>query len=55
MKFTLEIKLGNAEMQEDRDIAAALNDVASRVFMGQTEGAIRDINGNTVGSFELTE
>lgn len=60
MKFTLEIELGNDAMQTKGDIAAALTQVAARFprcIMGRMVvgdyGSIRDINGNTVGKWEI--
>lgn len=40
---------GNGE----EEVARLLRNVAARVADGQTEGLIRDANGNTCGSFEL--
>ena len=59
MKFELEIELGNEAMLNAEDVAATLAQVAhelkfSRVSSG-INGNIRDINGNTVGSWEFTE
>lgn len=64
MKFTLTIKLGNAEMVSGQHVAAALREVAGRVEMqGDDElessdaydrsGRIRDANGNTVGTWAV--
>lgn len=66
MKFTLEIELGNDAMRKPSHIAKALDDVATalrdKIAMGQaigafgsnTDGRIRDANGNTVGKWEVT-
>ena len=63
MKLKLEIELGNAEMQTFGDLADALQGIAgelrNRGYCAQVaredSGRVRDINGNTVGSWELLE
>lgn len=57
MKFTLQIKLGNAAMQTSDDIADALRQVAGRHNLATPGefGAIRDLNGNTVGEWKVTK
>jgi hypothetical protein len=60
-KFTLSIELGNAAMQDDNDIADALEAIAIRLRTHQycqgqddfTRG-IKDENGNHVGEWSLT-
>jgi hypothetical protein len=53
-RFVLEINLGNAEMLEQAHIARALREVAYDVGNKlRVEGLIRDLNGNTVGSFRI--
>lgn len=47
----VSIKLGNAAMQTPEDVAGVLRTIADRFEQGFTEGKIRDMNGNTVGSF----
>lgn len=57
-RFKLEIKLGNAAMLDPNDVAAALTEVAESLRdrgFGYLEGAIRDENGNVVGSWEVTK
>lgn len=51
--FTLKVYTDNAAFADDPDgeVARILRDVADRVEGGQEDGAVRDINGNTVGSF----
>lgn len=52
MKFVLEIELGNDAMRSCYHVAKALHDITKRLKdTGDMEGKIRDINGNTVGSF----
>lgn len=59
MRFTLDIKLGNAAMLNGSDIAAALREaaynVAALVDEDQQAGpfGIRDANGNLVGEWEV--
>lgn len=57
MAFKLEFSTTNAAFVEGTDeIQRILKDVASRLYWdGKKEGVIRDINGNTIGHFELTE
>ena len=61
MKFKLEITLGNEAMRDGADIAHKLKDIALSVehimhdgLRGRTD-AIRDVNGNTVGRWRVTE
>lgn len=49
--FTLRITLGNAAMRDGYDVAEALRVVADKVEEGHEDGIIRDVNGNTVGTF----
>lgn len=54
MRFTLEITLGNAAMQDGSDVANALDQVSAKVQQAIPAVAgdgwiIRDENGNTVG------
>lgn len=60
MKFTLEITLGNAEMQTGFDVGAALERVANRLafddtLTGDEHGLIFDANGNRVGNWKVAE
>ena len=55
--FTLEIRLGNDEMQTARDVAAALMDVVAKLdndewHPGHTK-SILDANGNRVGGWKM--
>jgi len=54
-KFTLQIELGNEAMQTPDDIADALQRTASHVQAGYGNGTIRDLNGNSVGSYDIGE
>jgi hypothetical protein len=56
--FIIRLNLGNAAMRTPGDVANALRRTADsldrmdRYTMGrQTDGLIKDINGNTVGSW----
>lgn len=53
--FKLTIKTDNAAFTDDPDaeVARILRAAADRVENGEMPGALRDINGNTVGRFEL--
>jgi hypothetical protein len=55
--FTLEIALGNEAMQTRQDVAGALRNVAYDLEHNppsrEAEGTIRDLNGNTVGTWKL--
>lgn len=66
MKFTLEIKLGNEAMQTVEDVQTALaalvagqsmtrHVAGNRTFEDGDGGKIRDLNGNTVGKWEVTD
>ena len=53
MKFKLEITLGNAQMNDYEDIINALADVQKKLAEHVPESKIRDINGNTVGKYNI--
>lgn len=54
--FVLRIEIGNAAMSDAADVADALARVASMVGeTGSWEGSISDYNGNTVGSYRLSD
>ena len=56
--FTLEIKLGNEAMQTGADIAELLRRLAGLVEdygpSNVAAGNLRDVNGNSVGSWSLS-
>ncbi len=54
-RFILEIELRNDAMRLDEDIARALHKYATRINESGPEGKIMDINGNTVGHYEVRE
>lgn len=49
--FTLTINTENAAFEDPSELPRLLRKVASLISMGDTEGRILDMNGNTVGSF----
>lgn len=55
--FTLKIRLGNEAMEDGYDVSQALRTCADHLeangFENDVVGLIRDVNGNTVGSWEL--
>ena len=60
MDFQLNIKCDNAAFQvKDDDASAAftvamlLQETAQKLESGKTDGALMDLNGNRVGSYEL--
>lgn len=54
-EFKLRIRLGNAAMMNGADVADALRRVADVVQdSGDDSAGIRDLNGNTVGSWDLS-
>ena len=57
MQFTLTMNLDNDDaVQGGPDaIAGYLRDVASHVQAGYGTGNVRDVNGNTIGQYAITE
>lgn len=55
--FTLTIELGNAAMQDGRDVAHLMRQLASAIedndFTRVDGGRCLDINGNTVARWEV--
>lgn len=61
-RFTLEIRLGNDAMQTPSDVARALSDISHQLEAESSwddaeaiKKRLTDINGNTVGWWELDE
>lgn len=52
--FILNIELGNAAMSTPADVSRALSNVAVQIDLDETEGKVRDENGNTVGSWSVS-
>jgi hypothetical protein len=59
MRFTLEIELGNDAMQTGYNVARAMREASNHVAelvkkdLPGAEGRIRDVNGNTVGKWQV--
>lgn len=56
MIFTLEMDLGNAAFEGDHErdeVARLLSQTARRVLAGNSDGALVDANGNSVGRYEF--
>lgn len=54
-EFVLTIRMENAAFDPDPqwEVARILRDVVEKIDRGRTDGPILDINGNTVGKFEM--
>ena len=67
MKFVVTVTMGNEGMRSIEDLACCLEDMAAklrerRMFLelesetgDYPSGAVRDVNGNKVGDWEVTE
>ena len=55
--FTVKINTGNAAYSEDPEyeIASNLQEIASDLNNGVRRGRVMDHNGNSVGTWELSE
>lgn len=56
--FKLEFGTDNAafdDIDEPAEIRRILKEIAGRIVLGSTSGNIYDINGNRIGSYELTQ
>ena len=55
-KFTLTIELGNDAMRTRKAVARTIRTLGETVLQTrETEGKIRDVNGNTVGQWKFEE
>lgn len=55
MVFTVKFDTDNSAFDDPRyEVARILRDTARQVEDGKTEGVVRDLNGNTVGTFKFT-
>ena len=56
MKAVIEIEMDNAAFEDSpaSELARILRAIAAKVANGETEIVARDINGNSVGSLEIT-
>jgi hypothetical protein len=54
--FKLEIETDNDAFHPDArlEVTSILRGLVKRIDEGETDGKLRDSNGNTVGSFALT-
>jgi hypothetical protein len=53
-EFRVQVNTDNAAFEEPGfELARILREVADRLESGSVAGNVRDINGNSVGSFEL--
>ena len=55
--FNMAIKLGDAAFVSEgvAELSRVIRVVANKIEHGETVGNIKDINGNTVGTFEVTK
>lgn len=54
--FTLTVKTGNEAFSDGNlalELARILRKAAERLEAGETDGRLRDCNGNTVGTFTV--
>ena len=56
MDFTLNINMDNADFENmpHMILAEILEKIANKIERGANIGKIMDVNGNTVGKFEIT-
>lgn len=53
--FTLSFKTENAAFEDlNAETARILRAIAARIESGQVEGRAIDVNGNTIGVYQLT-
>jgi hypothetical protein len=54
--FEMHVKLDNAAFEDDPgELARIVADTAEALRYDRTEGYLRDVNGNRVGHFAITE
>lgn len=54
--FELSFKAGNAAFEDgnkEYEVSRILKEIAEKVVNGSTGGKIKDINGNTIGEWDL--
>jgi hypothetical protein len=51
----MKFKTGNAAFEDyaEQEVSRILKEIADKVENGSTDGKIRDINGNTIGEWDL--
>jgi len=52
-KVRIEFETGNAAFADPEEVGRIMNWLAGRISMYPDSGSIRDINGNTVGTWEV--
>jgi len=52
--ITIKIDTGNDAFQADDEIMKVLQRIIRKLWCGQKEGTVMDSNGNTCGSYKLT-
>ena len=53
--FKLEFSTDNAAFEDSLEVVVILERIAQKVKGGDTFGAVKDSNGNTVGRWSLSE
>lgn len=54
-EIKINVKMGNAAMQNEMDLGSALQGIAEKLQNGERPEFIRDLNGNRVGTIEYKE
>jgi len=54
MTLKIRFETDNAAFEDTTEIGRILREVAAQFDEGRASGSIRDINGNTVGTYDLT-
>lgn len=55
MKVEIEIQLDNDDAVSNGEFAIAryMEDIKAAILRGETNGYVRDLNGNTIGTFKI--
>lgn len=53
--FSVRIELGNDAMRFRRHVAEALRTIADKISDNETAGIVRDVNGNRVGTWGVSQ
>ena len=51
--MTINIKTENEAFDDPNELPRLLLEIVDRINQGETEGIVRDINGNKVGEWQL--
>lgn len=54
-RFTVTIDTANAAFEDPGELPRILQGIIDRVWNGDTDGSVRDVNGNRVGAFRFGE